>query len=134
MNSKPGNRRYVAQALRAAGSARPSRYLEMLLQTPVHSLIAELSPWAFLANPEPMSQYCSEAVDRKVFAFAQAMEENMVACFISEPPEEPTVMIVNPWSTGHVVLAHLSNFDVWLDYAAEVSREVLARAAVESDD
>ena len=129
MNSSQENREYVAQALKGLGAALPENYLAMLTETPVHRAISGLSPWFFPANPERAIKFCSEAAGRPVLPFAQAVEEDKMACFVVEPGGEPAVVVINPWSEDKttVVQTLLPSYDAWKKYAAEVSREVQAR-------
>lgn len=84
----------------------------MLRQTPANRVIGDLSPWAFLPDPERSAKYCSEAIGRPVLPFAQAVEQDMMACFLPEPPGEPAVVVINPWSEDKagVVLARLPDY------------------------
>ena len=129
MNSTQRTRDYVAQALEELGSALPKNYLAMLAETPVHRAINGLSPWFFPANPERAIKFCSEAAGRSVLPFAQAVEEDKMACFVVTPGSEPAVIVVNPWCEDKTtaVQARLPSYDAWQKYAAEVSREVQAR-------
>nr|WP_314623085.1 hypothetical protein [uncultured Noviherbaspirillum sp.] len=135
MNSSQENRDYVAQALKGLGVDLPEKYLAMLSETPVHQAISGLSPWFFPANPDRAVKFCSEAAGRPVFPFAQAVEEDKMACFVVEPGGKPAVIVINPWSENKttVVQALLPSYDAWRKYAAEVSRDVRAREA-ENDE
>jgi hypothetical protein len=136
MNSNQGNRGYAVQTLKRLGAALPERYQMMLAETPAHRAISGLSPWFFPADPARAIEFCSEAAGRPVLPFAQAVEEDMMACFVPKPFGEPAVVVINPWSEDKtsVVQARLPNYDAWLDYATEVARQVQAREADEDDD
>jgi hypothetical protein len=135
MNSNQENRDYVAQTLKGLGAALPDKYITMLAETPVHRAINGLSPWFFPENPERANKFCSEAAGRPVLPFAQAVEEDKMACFVVEPGDEPAVIVINPWSEDRstVVQARLPSYDAWLKYAAEVSRKVQARETQEDE-
>lgn len=136
MSTNPKNREYVVQALKALGSVCPQKYIAMLEQTPENKCIANLRPWAFDHDPATAAQFCSEAVGRPVLPFALAIEQDMMACFVAEPGGDPAVVVINPWSEDKaaVVKAELPDYDAWLAYAAEVSRQVQAREAEEEED
>jgi hypothetical protein len=108
----------------------------MLRQTPENKTISNLRPWAFDHDPESAIQFCSEALGRPILPFAQAVGQDMMACFLPEPLVNPAVVVINPWSEDKatVLKAELADYDAWLDYAAEVSRQVQAREAEEEED
>jgi hypothetical protein len=136
MSANLKNREYVVQALNALGSVCPEKYTAMLEQTPENRCIANLRPWAFDQDPATAEQFCSEAAGRPVLPFALAIEQDMMACFLTESSAKPTVIVINPWSEDKttVVQAQLPDYDAWLKYAAEVSRQVHAREAEEDED
>lgn len=129
-------REYPVRALNELGAVRPEKYVAMLAETPVHRSIRGLNPWFFPADPKRAASFCSEAAGRPVLPFAQAVGEDMMACFVPEPSGEPEVLVIDPWikDKAKVVQARLSNYDAWLNYAAEISRQVQAREAAERDD
>lgn len=136
MNVESIGKEYVVGALGDYGMTCPDRYIEMLRRTPIHRAIEGLRPWYFDHDPASAVQFCSEAAGRTVLPFAQAVEEDMMACFVPKPFGEPAVVVINPWSEDKtsVVQARLPNYDAWLDYATEVARQVQAREADEDDD
>jgi hypothetical protein len=136
MNTNSATREYVGRALDRLGSVCPIRYAGMLVQTPANAVIENLSPWAFLPDPERSAKYCSEALGRPVLPFAQAVEQDMVACFLPEPAGNPAVVVINPWSENKaaVVKTLLPNYEAWLKYAAEVSSRVQAREAEDDEN
>lgn len=134
-------RGYVAQALARLGSTAPPKYAQMLEQTPVHHAIKDLDPWFFLTDSQKSVDYCSKALGRPVLPFAQAVEQDMMACFETEPSTSPAVVIINPWAQDEgewikkaVEIERLPDFDAWLTYAEQVSREVRAREQEEAGD
>lgn len=135
MNSMHGNREYAAQVLKARGADCPIKYLKMLAQTPVHRVIKDLDPWVFDHDPESAVEFCSEAAGREVLPFARAAGEDMMACFVPAQSGEPAILVIDPWAhdSAHIIQAELPNYDAWLAYAAEVSRQVQAREAEEKD-
>ena len=124
---------YVVKALGNTGTSCPDRYIQMLRRTPANNAIEGLRPWYFDHDPESAVQFCSEAAGCRVVPFAQAVEEDMMACFVPRPFGEPAVMVINPWSEekNSVVQARLPNYDAWLDYATEVACQVRAREAAD---
>lgn len=135
MNTQVDSRMTVVDALLKQG-ARVQKYEEMLAATPPGYTINGLAPWWFMPTPERDIDYCSKAAGRPVLPFAQAVEEDMMACFKAEPGATPGVLVLNPWSNGWglTVLADLPDFDAWLVYAEQVSREVQARKQEKADD
>jgi hypothetical protein len=129
-------RAFVARTLERLGAQGFSRYTELLASTPVDKVIEGLDPWAFLPTPERSNAYCSEAAGRPVLPFAQAVGEDMMACFEMRPGHAPTVIVINPWAENKadVILAELADFDAWLIYAKKVSQAVQAREPEEADD
>lgn len=120
---------YVTKTLADHGVVCPERYLLMLKQTPINRVIADLIPWAFLPDPERSSEYCTEVVGQSVLPFAQAIGEDLMACFLMKGELVPSVIVINPWSEdkSKIVQENLENFDDWVDYARKVSQEVMAR-------
>jgi hypothetical protein len=135
MPSDQDIRTYVVRALAALG-ASTKKYEQLLSATPINRAIEGLRPWAFDHDPERAIGFCSEAAGRPVLPFAQAVGEDMMACFTTEPATSPRVIVINPWAEdkGHVVLAELPDFHSWLAYAEKVSRTVQAREREESGD
>lgn len=134
-------REYVIGALAALGSTCPAKYEAMLKATPVHHAIEGLIPWFFLSNPERSSEYCSKALGRPVLPFAQAVEQDMMACFETTPSENPAVVVINPWAqgegewvNGEVEIERLPNFDAWLVFAERIAQLVAQREREESED
>lgn len=126
---------YVVGALCNHGVPCPDRYIEMLRCTPIHKTIKGLRPWYFDHDPASAVQSCSEAAGYPVLPFAQAVEEDMMACFVPKPFGEPAVIVINPWSEDKtsIVQAQLPNYDAWLNYATEVARRVQARETAEDN-
>lgn len=133
MNANNEAREFVVQALKREGSVCPERYTAMLAKTPENRVIENLSPWAFLPDPERSAKYCSEALGRPVLPFSQAVEQDLIGCFVPGPSGNPDVIVINPWSEDKeaVLKAVFPNYDAWLDYAAQVSRQFQAD---ETDD
>lgn len=129
MSSSEDPRMYVVAALAEQGLACPERYSSLLAQTPANRVIENLAPWCFLPDPKRASEYCSEALGRPTLPFALAIDEELIACFDTEPASNPKVIVINPWSADRsaVVQEELRDFDAWLEYADKISREVLAR-------
>lgn len=129
-------REYVVRALEELGLPCPQKYRDLLARTPAIKLIDGLDPWFFPPNPENSVAYCSEAIGRPVLPFAQAVEEDMMACFLVEPSTNLKVIVINPWAEKKedVALAELSNFDAWLTYAEQVSHAVRRREEEESSE
>ena len=127
---------YVVQALKAQGASVPDRYSETLGKTPADSVIEGLSPWAFLPSPERSVDYCSEAFGARVWPFAQAIGQDLMACFLVQSSQEPRVVVINPWadSGASVVKAEFVDYEGWLPYAEEISRDVMERERAEDDD
>lgn len=136
MNESNEVREYVVRALNSQGSICPARYVTMLAQTPINRVIENLSPWTFLPDPERSAKYCADALGSPVLPFAQAVEQDLIACFVPVLSVSPAVVVINPWSEDKaaVLKAELADYDAWLNYAAEVSRQVQARAAEEEED
>ena len=136
MNGDDEVREYVVRVLNSQGSVCPAHYTTMLMQTPANRVIENLSPWIFLPDPERSAKYCSEALGRPVLPFAQAVEQDLIACFVPAPSVSPAVVVINPWSENKamVLKKELADYETWLGYAAEVSRQVQAREAEEDDD
>jgi hypothetical protein len=135
MNADDGAKEYTVRALANLGGIPPVRYVEMLRKTPIDRAIEGLRPWYFDHDPESAVQFCSEVVGRPVLPFAQAVEQDMMACFINERSENPAVIVINPWSEDKaaVIRAKLPDYDAWLNYATEISRQVQADEAAEED-
>jgi hypothetical protein len=136
MHSNQATREYIVNALNELGGSCPEQYITMLRQTPENKTISNLRPWAFDHDPESAIQFCSEALGRPVLPFAQAIGQDMMACFLPEPSANPAVVVINPWSEdkAKVLKAELADYNAWMDYAAEVSRQVQAREAEEDDE
>ena len=68
--------------------------------------------------------------------FAQAVGEDMMACFTTQPATSPKVFVINPWAVdkSRVVLAELPDFDAWLAYAEKISHAIQAREQEEADN
>ena len=136
MHANQGDREYVVRALNALGAICPQKYITMLKQTPGNKTISNLRPWAFDHDPAGAVQFCSEALGLSILPFAQAIGQDMMACFLHEPLANPAVVVINPWSEDKaaVLKAKLADYDAWLDYAAEVSRQVQERETEEEED
>jgi len=128
-------RAFVVEALNTLGTS-VRKYEEMLAGTSPGATIAGLDPWWFLPTPGKSAEYCSKVAGRPVLPFAQAIEEDMMACFKAEPAQIPGVLVINPWSEGFgpVVLADLPDFEAWLVFAKQISEEVRAREQAEGED
>jgi hypothetical protein len=124
----------VVQALLRQGK-QIQKYEEMIAETAPGTTIAGLAPWWFQPTPERDVEFCSKAAGRPVLPFAQAVDEDMMACFKTDPSGSPGVLVINPWSEGWgpVVLADLPDFDAWLVYAKQISDEFHARAQAEGE-
>lgn len=129
-------REYVVQALGNQSSGCPEHYATMLAGTLPNKVIENLSPWVFLPDPERSSKYCSEALGNAVLPFAQAVGQDLVACFVPNDSSSPKVLVINPWSEdkGAVLKKELEDYDAWLGYAAEVSRQVQENETDDDDD
>lgn len=129
-------RLYVLKALESVGAKGVGQYASLLAATPADRVINGLDPWAFLPTPEKSQTYCNVAADRLLLPFAQAVGEDMIACFTTEPGGIPGVVVINPWasSKAQVMLAELPHFEAWLAYAKDVSLAVQARERDEADD
>ena len=136
MHAYQGNREYILYAFDAFGIKCPQKYITMLRQTPRNRTITNLKPWAFDHDPESAVQFCSEALGRPILPFAQAVGQDMMACFLPQPLANPAVVVINPWSENKatVLKAELADYDAWLNYATELSRQIHAREADEEDD
>ena len=136
MNTTVDSKMYVVQALKAQGASVPERYSEMLERTPTDRVIEDLGPWAFLPSPERSVEYCSAAFGGRVWPFAQAIGQDLMACFLPQASQEPKVVVINPWSSNgaDVVKAEFADYGAWLPYAAKISREVMERERAEDDD
>ena len=128
-------RMYVVQALESQGASVPVQYSEMLGKTPADRVIEDLGPWAFLQSPERSVEYCSEAFGGRVWPFAQAIGQDLMACFLVQSSKEPKVVVINPWpSKGEdFIKANFADYDAWLPYAAEISREVMMQEREEDN-
>jgi hypothetical protein len=135
MSNDKDLRTYVVRALAALGTS-PGKYEQLLNATPTNKTIEALRPWAFDHDPERAIGFCSEAAGRPVLPFAQAVGEDMMACFKNEPSATPGVLVINPWAEDktRVLLAELPDFGAWLVYAEKVSREVQAREQEDADN
>jgi hypothetical protein len=129
-------RAYVVRTLERVGAKDTTQYVKLLAATPANRIIEGLDPWFFPPDPERAIGFCSEAAGRPVLPFAQAVGEDMMACFKNEPAVTPGVIVINPWAEdkAKIILAELPDFDAWLAYAQKVSRFVQAREREESDD
>lgn len=127
---------YVVQSLKSLGICVPERYSEMLERTSLDRVIENLNPWAFLSSPERSAEYCSKAFGSRIWPFAQAIGQDLMACFLVHSSGDPRVVVINPWadSSANVVKAEFVDYEGWLAYAAEVSREVTERESAEDDD
>lgn len=136
MQAEEEARMYVVRELMRLGMAGMERYAALLASTPANRVIDGLDPWAFPLAPEKAVGFCSGALGRAVLPFAQAIGEDMMACFETVLSATPAVVVIDPWAhdKAHVVLAELPDFDAWLVYAEQVSREVRAREQEEADD
>ena len=129
-------REYVVKALSSQGSICPDRYTAMLVKTPINKVIENLSPWTFLPDPERSAKYCTEALGYAVLPFAQAVGQDLIACFAPGQFGAPAVVVINPWSEDKeaVLKKELADYDAWLVYAAEISRQVEANEIDEDAD
>lgn len=136
MHASHENKEYILHAFDALGVKCPQKYLTMLRQAPRNRTISNLRPWAFDHDPESAVQFCSEALGRPILPFAQAVGQDMMACFLAQPSNNPAVVVINPWSEDKttVLKAELVDYDAWLNYAAEVSRKVHLREEREDEN
>ena len=135
MSATVDPRMYVVTALKSQGAPVPELYSKALGMTPADRVIEGLNPWAFLPSPERSIEYCSNAFGEHVLPFAQAIGQDLVACFLVQSSQEPRVVVINPWaeSGGVVVKAEFVDYEGWLPYAAEVSRKVTERERDDDD-
>ena len=63
--------------------------------------------------------------------FVQAVEQDLIACFVAVPTQEPSVVVIDPWSSRHVLRRELHDYDEWIAYAQTVSRNLAERGARE---
>lgn len=135
MFSSQDTKAYAMHAT-ATVEAHVPRYVELLKITSTNRSIDGLRPWAFDHEPEGAVGFCSEAIGRLVLPFAQAIGEDMMACFEVAPEKTPSVVVINPWaeSKAAILLAELPDFDAWLAYAKKVSQAVQVRQQQEVDD
>lgn len=136
MHAHRRNREYVADALIELGAICPEQYLTMLETTPENKVISNLRPWAFDHDPASAVKFCSDSLGRPVLPFAQAIGQDMMACFLTDPSNNPAVVVINPWSQdkAEVLKAVFPNYDAWLDYAAQVSRQFQAHETDDEED
>lgn len=136
MDTKDEARTYVVRELTRLKAPVMERYAALLASTPPNKVIQGLDPWAFDHDPERAVGFCSEAIGRRVLPFAQAVGEDMVACFETESSGAPAVVVIDPWSSdkARVVLAKLAGFDEWLIYAKDVATAVQKRERDEGSD
>lgn len=87
-------RMYVLEKLREQEVFIPEKYLQMLGLTPVEKVIEGLSPWAFLPTPERSIAHCSEVFGSAVLPFAQAVGEDLMACFFVTPFKSVDVVLL----------------------------------------
>lgn len=130
-DQKRGN---VMLPLAALGSMAPPKYVEMLTQTPEGRGIESLYPWGWAHDPKSSADYCSKALGRRVLPFAQAIGEDMFACFETQPSDNPAVVVVNPWGQHEgewvksaVEIQRLPDYEAWLVYAKKISDKVRER-------
>jgi hypothetical protein len=111
-------------------------YAALLLATPTNRTIAALAPWAFDPDPERAASFCSSALGRPVLPFAQAVGENMMACFEVGTSAAASVVVIDPWvkNQANVVLAELPDFDAWLVYAKKVAQDMQARKQADGEE
>lgn len=131
MSDVDEKRGYIVRTLQKSGVAVPAGYTSMLARTPPDRVIEGLSPWIFLPDPARAIGYCAEALGRPVLPFAQAAGEDSMACFLAAPRDNPSVLVINPWSDKRgpaIVRAELPDYDAWLVYAHRISSEVAARS------
>lgn len=123
-------RRHVVRTLRSQAIACPEKYRLMLDRTSDGEFIRDLKPWIFLPYPEHTAGYCAEILSQPVLPFAQAIGEDLIACFQYAPVDNPGVIVLNPWSRSKRLVrrAELPSYDIWLSYAFHVARAVKARA------
>lgn len=112
----PASRTFVLEAFRMLGRECPPRYEAMLAHTPHDEVIAGLRPWFFMSSPGRSVGYCSAAARQPVLPFCQALEQDLVACFL---PESPQVVLINPWAVApqDVLRQTFTDYDAWLAYA-----------------
>jgi hypothetical protein len=135
MNGYVGSRYYVIRELEAQGVNVPKRYKIMISNTPDNKVIEGLTPWAFLPNPERSQEYSSSVVGRVIFPFAQAIGNDLIACFQIESGTELRVIVINPQSINpnEIVRADLDSYEAWIDYAQKVSDAISENGDEEED-
>ncbi|MET4676402.1 MULTISPECIES: hypothetical protein [unclassified Luteibacter] len=135
METQSDLRMYVFEELKAQEVFIPERYLQMLRLTPADRVIEGLSPWAFLPTPERSVAYCSEAFGSAVLPFAQAVGEDLIACFVVTPFKSVDIVLLNPWADDprERIRARFSTYEDWLEYAEEISRVVTERERLEDE-
>lgn len=141
MSVEKEKRRFVLRSLEQLGSTAPSKYAEMLDATPPNRVIEKLDPWVFDHDPESAASFCSKALGRRVLPFAQAVDEDLLACFEVDPSLNPAVVVINPWAQDEkewvkteVEVQRLPNYEAWLVYAKSISDYVRERDREEADD
>jgi hypothetical protein len=107
----------------------------MLAEAKPNRTIDGLRPWAFDHDPESAIAFCSDALGREVLPFAQAIGQDLMACFMADQPSSLPVVVINPWASDRsgTIQRTFPDFDAWLVYAKEVSEAVLADEREESD-
>jgi hypothetical protein len=132
----PTARQYSLHALTALGIPCPEKYMAMLNAVPANEGIPGLYPWWFLPNPEATAQYASAIAGRPVLPFAQAIGQDLIACFLTDSTSEPSVIVLNPWSEVGAARtrAILANYEGWLTYAKETSERFIEREKEDADD
>jgi len=141
MSTDEEKRDYVLRALAALGSSAPKRYVEMLTGTPKNRGIESLYPWGWDNDPESFEGFCSKALGRLILPFANAAGEDMIACFETQPSQNPAVVVINPWGQDEgewvksdVEIARLPDYEAWLVYAKKISDNVREREREEAED
>jgi hypothetical protein len=135
MAVKPDARTYVVRALAALG-AKAELYELLLNSTPSDCRIEGLPPWVFEYDAEGRLELCSKALGFPVLPFAEALGQDMIACFRTDPAQTPEVVVINPWAEdkAQVVLAKLPSDKAWFMYALNVSRDVQLRTRQYRED
>jgi len=128
VSDEDATRRFLVGLLAERGLECPAQYVAMLDGSQAGRTIDGLWPWAFDADPREAIGFCSEAVGREILPFAQAIGEDLMACFDPIKGPELPVVVIDPWNSDkpNVVRATLQNFAAWLSHAELISKSALA--------
>jgi hypothetical protein len=105
------------------GFAYPESFMHYV---DLHPMIErKLDPWGIEADSESNARY-SDRCGLPLVQFAQAYQEDMIACFVVGAGDDPKVVVLNPWAQTLIndewqetcqVLEELPNFEAWLEWA-----------------